>query len=405
MELEMEKNELKMEIGGKEDEVLVSVKEEPFLFLDEHDNLGVGFNGGGGGGDGWAAEQHAKPMDGLKEIGPPPFLKKTFEMVDDPDTDSIISWSPSRTSFVVWDPHRFSTDLLPKHFKHNNFSSFVRQLNTYRFRKIDSDRWEFANEGFQQGKKHLLKHIKRRKQNSQIMQQQRAAHSWLSSTKNGVEEELEKLRNDQSMLQTEVLKLRQQQETTQHRLAAVRERLRITEAKQKHMVLLLIKSFKNPLFLQHCIEKIRKKRALTCGGILKKRRLAACDLGDGSLMEAMKTVDINEIADKRLQFQEELTTIQSEIQTLFSDESGSPAQEHKNEKSSETSHSLDSCSESFVLWEKLMEDDMIYEDEATGSKQQSDIVSELENLIAKPSECGTQIRGLVKPVGCPASTA
>ncbi|KAL0410476.1 UNVERIFIED_CONTAM: hypothetical protein Slati_3637300 [Sesamum latifolium] len=46
MELEMMKNELKMargeENGGKEDEVLVSVKEEPFLFLDEHENLGVG---------------------------------------------------------------------------------------------------------------------------------------------------------------------------------------------------------------------------------------------------------------------------------------------------------------------------------------------------------------------------
>ncbi|KAL0410475.1 UNVERIFIED_CONTAM: hypothetical protein Slati_3637200 [Sesamum latifolium] len=238
--------------------------------------------------------------------------------------------------------------------------------------------------------------------NSNEMQQQRAGHSWLSSTKNGVEAELEKLKNDQTSLQTESPQLRQQQETSI--VWQPLERLRITEVKQKHMVLLLIKSFKNPLFLQHCIEKIRKKRALTCGGILKKRRLAACDLGDGSLMEAMKTVDINEIADKRLQFQEELTTIQSEIQTLFSDESGSPAQEQKNEKSSET-NSLDSCSESFVLWEKLMEDDMIYEDEAAASKQQSDFVSELENLIAKPSECGTQIRGLVEPVGCPASTA
>lgn len=72
-----------------------------------------------------------KPLDGLKESAPPPFLRKTFEMVDDPEMDSVISWSCTGESFVVWDPHRFSTDLLPRHFKHSNFSSFVRQLNTY----------------------------------------------------------------------------------------------------------------------------------------------------------------------------------------------------------------------------------------------------------------------------------
>ncbi|CAN1180590.1 Heat stress transcription factor B-2a, partial [Linum perenne] len=70
------------------------------------------------------------PLESQKSL-PTPFLTKTYKLVDDSTIDDVISWTDDGLSFVVWNPAVFARDILPQHFKHNNFSSFVRQLNTY----------------------------------------------------------------------------------------------------------------------------------------------------------------------------------------------------------------------------------------------------------------------------------
>lgn len=90
----------------------------------------VSVNSTAGGGDSESVSV-PQPLGCLQDNPIPPFLSKTFDLVDDPALDPIISWGPTGESFVVWDPVDFGRLVLPRNFKHNNFSSFVRQLNTY----------------------------------------------------------------------------------------------------------------------------------------------------------------------------------------------------------------------------------------------------------------------------------
>lgn len=111
------------------------------------------------------------PGHGLSNV--PAFLTKLWTLVEDPQTDELIRWSPSGTSFHVFDQGRFSKEVLPKFFKHNNMASFIRQLNMYGFRKVvhleqgglvkpERDDTEFQHPFFIKGQEFLLENIKRK---------------------------------------------------------------------------------------------------------------------------------------------------------------------------------------------------------------------------------------------------
>ncbi|XP_062404136.1 heat shock factor protein 4 [Sardina pilchardus] len=112
-------------------------------------------------------------VDGGYASNVPAFLTKLWTLVEDPETNHLICWSATGTSFHVFDQGRFAKEVLPKYFKHNNMASFVRQLNMYGFRKVvnieqsglvkpERDDTEFQHLYFLQGHEHLLEHIKRK---------------------------------------------------------------------------------------------------------------------------------------------------------------------------------------------------------------------------------------------------
>ncbi|KAL8505035.1 hypothetical protein ACS0TY_016295 [Phlomoides rotata] len=209
-----------------------------------------------GGGGSLPAAPH--PLESLYETPIPPFLSKTYDLVDDPSLDSIISWSGKGDSFVVKDHVEFSRTVLPRNFKHNNFSSFVRQLNTYGFRKIDADKWEFANEGFIRGQMHLLKTIQRRRSHH--------SHQFGSSSeeagKAALEGEIERLREERSLMMQEVIELQNQQRGTIQHMEVVNEKLQTAEERQKQMVSFLGNFFQNPAFLARLQQK-REQKSIT----------------------------------------------------------------------------------------------------------------------------------------------
>ncbi|KAL6185678.1 hypothetical protein ACLB2K_041806 [Fragaria x ananassa] len=265
--------------------------------------------------------------------GPAPFLLKTYDMVDDSATDEIVSWSSNKKSFVVWNPPEFARLLLPTYFKHNNFSSFIRQLNTYLpfatylviqmgvgavdhtfglpsefskvqkememhfhslghasnirmtevtlntvslstldswpqgFRKIDPERWEFANEEFQQDQKHLLKNIHRRKP---IHSHSNPQGSMVDQERAALDDEIEKLSNEKAALEENISRFQQQRSAEKLQLEDLTQRLNGMEQRQKNLHTFLDKAVQNPAFVEHLARKIE---SMDFSAYNKKRRL------------------------------------------------------------------------------------------------------------------------------------
>lgn len=129
------------------------------------------------------------------------------------------------------------------------------------FRKVDPDRWEFANEWFLRGQTHLLCNIARRK------------HTSRSSNVKHEDDE------DEDLIM-EIAKLKQEQKSLEQELQSMNRRLEATERRPQQMMTFLCKVVQDPDILPRIMLEKEKVRRLTSD---KKRKLTITTSSSNSL--------------------------------------------------------------------------------------------------------------------------
>ncbi|XP_038133052.1 heat shock factor protein 1 isoform X3 [Cyprinodon tularosa] len=163
----------------------------------------------------------------------PAFLTKLWTLVEDPETDPLICWSPSGTSFHVFDQGRFSKEVLPKFFKHNNMASFIRQLNMYGFRKVvhieqgglvkpERDDTEFQHPYFIRGQEHLLENIKRKVTNVSSVRQEEMKIS--TDEVNKILSDVQQMKGKQETIDSRIIAMKHENEALWREVASLRQK-------------------------------------------------------------------------------------------------------------------------------------------------------------------------------------
>ncbi|XP_077164342.1 heat shock factor protein 3-like isoform X2 [Paroedura picta] len=207
------------------------------------------------------------PSDGGATTTPVPgFLAKLWALVEDPASDDVICWSRNGQNFSIRDEQRFAKELLPKYFKHNNLSSFIRQLNIYGFRKVialengmltsvKNSAIEFQHPFFKREKFSLLANIKR-KVSAVRAEDLKACPDDLHK----VLSEVQEMREQQNDMDLKLVNLRRENQALWKEVATLRQK-----HSQQQQLLSKILEFILNLMRRNCTVGLKRKRSLSDG--------------------------------------------------------------------------------------------------------------------------------------------
>lgn len=110
-------------------------------------------------------EDEPYPKTGIRG-SPQMFPRKLRKMLEEV-APHVMAWNTSGNGFHIFDIDVFTSEVLLKYFRHQNYTSFQRQLNLYKFKKIckgyGPDVGSYIHDSFQRDKPGLLPNVIRPK--------------------------------------------------------------------------------------------------------------------------------------------------------------------------------------------------------------------------------------------------